>query len=240
MATYEKVKTAVIALIAVGTPVTLHAIRDFVGGGSLTTIKKLYDQFLSKEEKERTSSLRQLPPKIQEDIFDYIDEEISKASARLVAEAAQSTQLITDLCAKNDLQDEAISEQREKIEELDTGMAVIEGKRAQLLSELETTRNQLAEERRGAELARRESANLQLRLDAITENFTESREACGRLQQQIHDLAERLEKEHNSRVLAERDLAVAAALRAGNLSTNTQSSRRKANRRPLINGSPHR
>lgn len=199
----DQVNAIADALKAEGGKPTARAVRERLGNtGSMGTITKLLRNWKASHTRQTSSTLA-LPVDVQNTLLDFMERELAGARAGLEAELAEQQQESTDLAAENERQAETIETINEELTVLSAEKASIEGKAAQLESDLNIAHQERNAERQAAENARTELAKAQLRLEAMP-----------RLVEDLENTRADLVKERGLRTEAERKAAVLEAQKA--------------------------
>ncbi len=197
--TYEQVAGIADSIQAAGSKPTLRAVREQVGGGSMGTINKLLQEWRGAHERRATVDVA-LPPGLQRALLDFMQGEIAAAKAPLESDIAEHQAAAAGLATENERQAETIRDLSAQIEGLTADRAGIEGKAAQLVSDLAAAWDEVRRERQAAESARVELAKAQLRLEGLP-----------RLEAEIDALRAERDRERQGRVQAEQQSAVLTA-----------------------------
>jgi len=198
--TFEQVAAVAAAIKSEGNKPTSRAVRERLGNtGSMGTINKMLSTWKAGQERLIDAALA-LPASVQRAILDYVDQELTGAQAKLMAELAEQQQECADLAAENERQGMEIEALTQSLDALSTGKAAAEGRVDQLSTDLDRLRDEAVRERQGAETARTELAKVLLRLEAMP-----------RLEGDLAALREELVNERDARVTAEQAAAVLRA-----------------------------
>ena len=198
--TYEQIAAVADAMKLEGLKPTSRAVRERAGGtGSMGTINKLLGRWKAGQERQISAALV-LPPALQRVLLEFMDNELTATRMLLEADLAEQLQEASDMAEENERQALESQEQAEAIELLRSEVAIHKGRTSQLEADLAASRDEVARERSGAELARTELAKAQLRLEAMP-----------RLEADLEAVRVALETERTARQQAEQAAAVLAA-----------------------------
>ena len=165
--TYEQVAAVADAMKAAGTKPTSRSVREKLGNvGSMGTINKLLQDWKAGQERQIANALT-LPANLQRAILDFMAQELNEAKAVLEADLAEQQQESTDLAAENERQATEIGIQAERIAVLQGELASVQGRSAQLETDLAAVRIDAEREREATESARIDLAKALLRLEAM-------------------------------------------------------------------------
>lgn len=198
--TFEQVAAIAAAIQSEGHKPTSRSVRERLGNtGSMGTINKMLGAWKAGKERQIDAALA-LPPTVQRAILDYVDQALTAAQTKLMAELAEQQQECADLAAENERQGREIEAMASSMDALSTGKALAEGRVNQLSADLERSQEEAIRERQGAETARTELAKVLFRLEAMP-----------RLEGDLAALREELANERDARVTAEQEAAVLRA-----------------------------
>lgn len=137
----EDVANAVEGLLAEGKKPTMRAIHRKVGGGSLSTIQELYQEYA--ENKKVAAPLLTLTPEFQRLITTEIQKQINDATADIKEDLAVTIDDRDELIKENKVLTIKIEEQEKLIDDLKATVNQQAGKFTQIATELEQTKNNL-------------------------------------------------------------------------------------------------
>ena len=163
------------------------------------TISQMLQQWKGTQNRRASADLT-LPPALHRALWDFMGTEIAVARAPLEADIADYRSANADLSAENERQAATIRDLSTQIECVTADKASIDGKAAQLVSDLAIARDEITRERQNAEGARIELAKTKLRLEGLP-----------RLESEITALRTDLDRERQGRVKAEQEAAVLKA-----------------------------
>lgn len=198
--TYEQVAAAADAMKVAGSKPTSRAIRERLGNtGSMGTVNKLLQDWRAGQERRIANALV-LPATLQRAILEFMDQELTGAKATLEAELAEQQQEAADLATENERQAGDIEDKAEAVTALQSELANLQGRMAQIEVDLGASKLDGERERKAAEAARTELAKSLLRLEAMP-----------RLEADLASLRLDLDKERQGRIVAEQQAAVLGA-----------------------------
>jgi DNA repair exonuclease SbcCD ATPase subunit len=226
--TFEQVCAAADKLGANGINVTVRAIRELLGTGSMGTITRLYQQWREKKGEEDEAAARMLPAKVQRVVFELIDQEVARARVDIEEELHQAKLDMLALANENEQLGERIEELQAQNSNLGDNQAVLEGRISQLHDDLTAAHQQTAAERRNAELERVNLAVATHRLEQLA-----------RLERELDQMRASLEVQREARVRAEQATAVLEAHKAG-LAQRLAELKEKDGQTPDGDGAGHR
>lgn len=212
--TADQVASAAASLKATGQRVTLRAVRDILGGGSMTTIQKLLAGYKDAEPIAATPSA-EMPASVINALRQAIEQATAQAQANLLAELGEARQALQDITAEAERTAAALAEADERIlattcenatllERLADAEHQAEKRAAEWRAGAESWRAELERERAAAERARTELAKVELRLEALPQLQDDLKEAR-------KDHQEALERANRSeRIAAAADATTAA------------------------------
>lgn len=206
--TYEQVKAAAEELVGENREPSIRAVRERLRGtGSPNTIHRHLTKWRDARP-EAPAAATDLPASILREINGEIQRAASAARAEIEAQLVQAATEAADLAAAGEALEAERDALAEQVAALTSERDVLAGKAAEQLAEIERLGVEVDRERRASEEARIEIAQGRLKLDAQAAQLTEQRAL---LEQQAQDLR----AEQQGRIVAERDLAAAAAARDG-------------------------
>src|SRR5574338_358710 len=185
--TADQVASAAASLKATGQRVTLRAVRDILGGGSMTTIQKLLAGYKDAEPIAATPSA-EMPASVINALRQAIEQATAQAQANLLAELGEARQALQDITAEAERTAAALAEADERIlattcenatllERLADAEHQAEKRAAEWRAGAESWRAELERERAAAERARTELAKVELRLEALPQLQDDLKEA---------------------------------------------------------------
>lgn len=200
---YEQVAVIAQAIKADGGKPSPRLIRERHGSGSLGTIHKLFQQWVSKESNQIETTIA-LPPGLQRVILEFVHQELASSRAELEIKLADAVQAGNDLAIENERQVNQMEDLESTLTQVQDERASYAGRVAQLEMDLAAARSESARERQAAEVARTELAKVLLRLEAMPG-----------LEAENQRLRSALDDERHARTDAERSAAAAEAKAAG-------------------------
>ena len=199
--TQEEVNAAADRLLASGTKPTARAVHEEIGRGSMATVLRLLQNWLSAQGQAHETQAA-LPAALQRVLMDFIAQEVASAKLSLEQNLVNSQLAQNDLIDENERLSAEIEELKTDLNELKSSHQQLEGRCAQLTTDLENARQAAETQRQAGEHARTEVAKLLLRLEGVP-----------RLESELAKLKEDLDAERKLRVAAEQSAAVAVAIR---------------------------
>ena len=197
--TQEDVNAVADRLSAGGKTPTVRAIREALGVGSMATVLKYLHVWLSGQ-RPSVDSPATLPPALHRVLMDYVAQEVASAKAALESELLAAQQNLADLLRESELQSGTLHDQAQELKATASEKEALSGRLLELSAHLETSRQQIEEQRQAAELARTAQATLLVRLEALTVRDAE-----------IRRLRDSRDLERAARIAAEPNTAVATA-----------------------------
>lgn len=175
--TAEQVAAAAAELKANGQKATLRAVRDVLGGGSMTTIQRHLARWNDGQPMSAAPAV-EVPAAVLRGIQSAIDQATAEASALLRAELAEMRAALDAITAEAERTADALEAEHEHVqsqieiihnqsEELAAVRAELATTREQARHEADTLRAELARERAAAERARTELAKAEMQLATL-------------------------------------------------------------------------
>ncbi|KMQ79987.1 hypothetical protein BPMI_02245 [Candidatus Burkholderia pumila] len=197
--TQDQVSRAAEAIRDAGAQLTVRAIRERLGAGSMATVLKFFQAWRDAQVKEPEAPVS-LPPTLQRGLLEFVSSEVDSAKGQLRAELEIVNQANADLIIESDRQALVIENLTGTLETVYGEKAEITGRLEQVLAERYAALEESTTERQTAESARTELAKALLRLEMMP-----------RLEKEIDNLRRQVEAESSARVTAEQAAAVAVA-----------------------------
>lgn len=197
--TQEEVNAAADAIRSSGTKPTARAVREELGRGSMATVLRLLQNWQSSQGRAPEAPVV-LPAALQRSLVDFIAQEVASAKLTLEQDLVTAQQAQKDLITENEGQAAEMDSLTTSLEELHSEHRQLEGRCAQLTTDLDDARQSAEANRQAAEAARTEIAKMQLRMEGVP-----------RLEAELAKLKEDLEAERKARVTAEQSAAVSSA-----------------------------
>jgi hypothetical protein len=168
---YDDVVTAAKAISNEGGKLSLRAIRERLGRGSLGTVQEHVRHW--RESQTRTPQVSTLPPTLEQAILAFASEESAKTRAGLQVELGAAQQSAAELAHDNDRLTEALEQQGAHLEVAKAEAAKLTGQVEQMRTQQEASRRDaqvaVAAERERAEVARQAQSDAETRAAVATE-----------------------------------------------------------------------
>lgn len=197
--TQEAVNAAADRIRAAGGKPTARAVREELGQGSMATVLRLLQHWQAGQGRAPEAPVM-LPVALQRALLDFIGQEVAAAKFVLEQDLVSAQQAEKDLIAESEAQAAALEALQTLHDTLRAEHSQLEGRYAQLTTDVDAARQTAETHRQAAEAARTEVAKLQLRQEGVP-----------RLEAEIVALKAGLEVERAARVAAEQAAAVAIA-----------------------------
>ncbi|MBS0512873.1 MAG: DNA-binding protein [Proteobacteria bacterium] len=197
--TQEAINAAADRIRAAGGRPTARAVREELGQGSMATVLRLLQHWQASQGRAPEAPMM-LPVGLQRALLEFIGQEVASAKLVLEQELVSAQQAEKDLIAENEAQTADLEALQTLHDALHAEHSQLEGRYAQLTTDVNEARHTAETHRQAAEAARTEMAKLQLRLEGVP-----------RLEAEIVDLKEGLEAERAARIAADQAAAVAIA-----------------------------
>lgn len=201
---YDDVVTAVMAIRNEGGKLSLRAIRERLGRGSLGTVQIHFRRW--QDGQGQVPQVSHLPPALEQGILAFVSEESARTRSGLRVELEAAQQSAAELAQDNERLIEALEQLGAQLDTTKAETARLTGQVEQMLSQIEASRRDaqasVAAEREHAEVARQAQYEAETRAAVATEKALGLAARLGdfefRLQEETKrhtDLAAKLEAE---------------------------------------------
>lgn len=190
---YEAVETAATNLVKSGETPTLRAVRDALGGGSMTSIQPLLKKWSDTQAPKASAASFEVPARLRDALAAEFARVAADARVESEAKLLQAEADITGLAADGQRAEEELESAREELTRITTERDTLAGKNSEQSDEIERLKSELARAREETDDTRQKLARAEIRLEAL-EGLQEQNEALRTAAAEANERAAQAEK----------------------------------------------